>query len=78
MSDLTLCNYCNLRSIRERAKKDNMKVTTLRDAGWGLGGINVYVHSRNIDITSLKGGEDGERKKFRVAWLMELTSNCCC
>jgi len=78
MSDLTRCNFCTLKSIRADARKKKLKVTILSDAKWGMGGVNVYVHPKNIKIRDLPGGEDGEREKYRKAWFMELTNHCCC
>ena len=40
MSELTPCNYCSLKRIRERAKRDKLKVS-LRQ-GW-RNGIDVYI-----------------------------------
>jgi hypothetical protein len=78
MSELTQCNYCSLKVIRHDAKLEKMKVTILSDANWGMGGVNVYIHPRNINIKELPGGEDGERKKYRVAWFMSLGNHCEC
>lgn len=82
MSDMTLCNYCNLKAIRARNKGKGMVV---RVTGEGpdfkeLGGINVIVYPKNLRIPSRKQIE--ERAKFFedhfVAWFMELTGYCCC
>ena len=73
-----LCNYCLLKKIRKSAKKAGKKVTVLRDAAWGLGGVNVYVHPPSVNIKSLQGGEDGERAKYRRAWLAEVSTHCVC
>jgi len=75
---MTTCNFCSVKAIKKRAKEQGKKVTVLRDAKWGMGGVNVYVHEPTIKIKELLGDEDGERSKFRVAWLMELSSRCCC
>jgi hypothetical protein len=78
MSELTTCNYCNLRSIRRHAKEQGLKVTVLNDARWGMGGCNVYVHPKSIKIREFRGGEDGARAKYRRAWFAELPERCCC
>lgn len=65
-------NYDTFQRIKERAKTNGLKVTKLYDAHWGMGGVNVYVHPKEIDILKLSGDEDGERAKYRVAWFMEL------
>ena len=78
MSELTQCNFCSLKSIRKRAKQLGQKVTVLHDAKWGMGGVNVYVHPPSLQIKDLPCGEDGERKKYRVAWFMEVGDSCSC
>ena len=76
---MSTCNYCTFRRIRKSAKEKGFKVTILNDAKWHPGGgKNVYVHPRNIQIHKLGGGEDGEREKYRVAWMMEIPETCQC
>jgi hypothetical protein len=55
-----------------------MKVTKLHDATWGMGGVNIYVHPKDVDISKLPGGEDGERAKYHESWYMELPKSCHC
>lgn len=78
MSELTQCNYCSLQHYHSEAKAKQLKVTVLPDAKFGLGGVNVYVHPKDVSIKELSGGEDGERKQYRQAWFMELPERCCC
>ncbi len=78
MSELTQCNYCSMLRIRSDAKAEKMRVTILADARWGMGGINVYVHPRDVNIRKLEGSEDGARAKYRVSWFMQLTDHCVC
>jgi len=78
MSELTSCNYCKLKRIKASAKKDGKKVTQLRDSTWGMGGVNVYVHHPKIVISDIPGGGDGDRSKYRMAWMMEISKSCCC
>ena len=78
MSEFTQCNYCSLQQIRSRAKAKSWKVTKITNSKWGMGGVNIYVHPKDIKIFDLKGGEDGERSKYRVSWFMELPERCCC
>ncbi len=73
-----ICNSCRLKRIKRSAKEEGKKVTILSDARWGMGGVNVYVHPKGINIRNLDGGEDGERAKHRVAWMMEITNSCEC
>jgi len=78
MSELTQCNYCSMSRIRRDAKAEKKKVTVLADARWGMGGVNVYVHPCDVNIRKLEGGENGERAKYRVSWMMELSEHCVC
>jgi len=75
MSELTPCNYCTLRRIRERAKVSGVRVTVLRDAKWGLGGVNVYVHPVKVNVRKLR---EYDRGKYRAAWFMEVGQSCEC
>lgn len=77
MSELTQCNFCRLQGIRERAKSSGEKVTVLNDARWGLGGVNVYVHPKSVNIRKL-GEEGSDRKVFWKGWMMELGKKCEC
>jgi hypothetical protein len=61
MSELTQCNHCSLIGIRRRAKQSGKKVTLLTDARWGMGGVNVYVHPKDVNVRLLDGG-DRERE----------------
>ena len=78
MGDLTSCNLCKLRAIRRRAKEAGKVVTVLPDATWGMGGVNVYVHPKSVDVRELPGGEDGPRAEYRVSWMMEIPERCEC
>lgn len=78
MSELTTCNYCNLKRIRRNAKAKGMKVTILRDAHWGMGGENIYVHPREIKIAEFPGGEDGPRSHYFASWMMKIPNKCQC
>lgn len=78
MSELTECNYCKLSKIRASVRQSGNKVTLLADAKWGMGGVNVYVHPKAVDIRKLVGGEDGNRAQYRVSWMMEVPDHCCC
>lgn len=69
MSELTPCNYCSLRWIKERAKKAG-NVVTVKPGGIGL---NVYVHPPSIHIK-----ESTDPEGYFAASFMELTDYCCC
>ena len=72
MSELTPCNYCSLRRIREHAKEDNLKVTLIPSSF--MEGTDVYVHPKDVKIKAL----DNTREQFFEAWLMEIPNKCCC
>lgn len=74
----TQCNYCYLKTIRRKAKAEGKKVTILNDTKWEVGGFNIYVHPSNVNIRELIGGEDGERKEYRSAWVWEIGKRCSC
>jgi len=74
MSDLTRCNYCNLKSIKRRAKSKGL-VVTKRSGDFGLGGMDVFVHPKEIKICV---GDKVQRDKYFVSWLMEIPKYCCC
>lgn len=75
---MSCCNHCHYQNIKDKARVEKNKVSVLHDAKWGMGGVNVYVHPKNININELPGGEDDKRKQYRVAWFMELPDGCCC
>jgi hypothetical protein len=77
-AEMGICNYCILKSIKKEAQKAGFKVTVLHDAVWGFGGVNVYIHPKDVNIRKLPGGEDGERAQYRSAWMMEIGSRCEC
>ena len=66
MSELTSCNYCNLKKIKVNAKREHKKVKIKRSPQVGteryenMGGVDVFVNGKN------------------VAWFMELPDHCCC
>ena len=69
MSDLTPTNKETLQWIRNDAKKDGMKVTTLPEENFGLGcGVDVFVHPSDVSKNELKLNRD----KYFKAWFMEL------
>lgn len=75
---MSQCNYCSFQDYKSRAKKKGEKVTVLADAEWGMGGVNVYSHPKDVNIRKLSGGEDDERAQYRVSWMMELPKTCQC
>lgn len=75
---MTPCNFCKLRDIRLFSKERGLKVTVLSDAGWGMGGKNIYVHPVDVKIAELSGGEDGVRSRYRQSWMMYIPHKCAC
>jgi len=73
MSELTTCNYCNLRDIMTRARRNKERVVQMSSSF--MGGTDVYVVPRSTDLKAFKKKPDG---KFKVAWLMQVTRYCCC
>jgi len=56
MSELTPCNYCTLKRIKEHAKENGLKVTLLTENWFDelTGGTSVYVHPKDIKIVDKK------------------------
>lgn len=85
MSDLTPCNYCNLRRIRARAKKEGKRVYT-RLSGF-MGGTDVFVVPRGEKLPPKEemvepcdeypNGNEAY-SKYHVAWMMEIGKRCEC
>jgi len=69
---MTKCNFCRLNDLKSAVKYANLKVTTLRGE---MGGVNIYIHPKDINIGDLK---IGERATYKKAWFAELPRNCCC
>ena len=69
MSDLTPTNEETLQQIKNDAKKDGMKVTTIPGENFGLGcGVDCFVHPSGVTKTELKLNRD----KYFAAWFMKL------
>jgi hypothetical protein len=74
---MATCNFCNLRAIKNRAKKTGMKVTVIYSTRMGhLGGKEIYVHPKNMKL-GLNVSEDNH-KKYWVSWMMEIPESCTC
>lgn len=83
MSELTLCNFCTLHWIRERAAVENKQVV-LRDGTGTLKGVNVYVVPAGVDVPKVivtadaDGEGDAFHKQYFISWFMALTDHCVC
>ena len=80
MSDLTPCNFCNLKRIKEASKaKGYITRITHEGASFGLGGVNIISYPKGIILPKSGTKERSEfNKKYFVAWFMELPGYCCC
>lgn len=64
MSELTICNYCSLKRIEERAKERGATVTTYEDRVEGT--LDYWIAVRVSD------------KEKPVAYFLQLTTHCAC
>lgn len=74
MSELTPCNYCTLRRIKARAEKKGNRVILAPAKDASRGGTDVLVHPKHIPAKDARA----KRKKYFVAWMMEIPDSCCC
>lgn len=73
---MSQCNFCSFELLKTRAKKAGLAYTTINESrNDGLGGVNIYVHPKNIDIHKLT---ESERDTFFQEWYMELGNKCEC
>lgn len=68
------CNWCNLQQYKRDAKQLSLKITLL-PAKRRMGGTEVYMHPKNIDVKKLK---PNERHEYFKAWMMEIGERCAC
>lgn len=75
MSELTRCNYCSMNIYKKRAKDKGYKLTVLKagSESLGLGGVNVYMHPKDVKIDT-----DDKRDEYFLCWFMEIGSRCGC
>jgi len=74
MSELTRCNYCNVKRLKIDAKKCGMKVTK-KLAKYALGGYDFFVHPKEIMIDPQN---PVDRNQYFRMWCMEISSSCEC
>lgn len=66
---MSQCNYCTMKAMKARAKKNKTRIVTFPSREMGsMGGIEVH---------EVKKGEKPTEKNF-CAWFMEVTDYCCC
>ena len=75
MSELTPCNYCDLKRYKAEAKKQHKVITVREDLTSLLSGFDVYRHPKKVKIVALP---PEERKQYHIAWFMALTDHCVC
>lgn len=74
MSELTPCNYCNLKSIEE-IKPAGAKVEMVSNGGW----TDVYVVPAGETLDTRQDPETGNHlSKQWKASLMIVPDHCCC
>jgi hypothetical protein len=76
MSDLTQCNFCSLREIRRLANREG-KVVSIRPSKGEMGGVNVYVHPKEVHIRAGIEGSMLHHTYFK-AWFMSIGDHCTC
>jgi hypothetical protein len=70
------CNHCTYKRFKKEAKAKG-EVLTQTPARWGMGGVEVFMHPKDVSMEGVD--EDDERwEKYHVAWFMELTNECAC
>ena len=80
------CNFCTFKSIKSKAKKEDMTIKKL-DGSWGMGGIEIFKVPKDISLSNIKQWKqpsdnlpngDQNWQKYHVAWFKELPNHCCC
>lgn len=67
MSELTTCNYCDLRRLKKRAAKNGSSVV-----------IQPNLEHGGTDVFVVPEGEKPDREKHFVAWMAAITDRCAC
>ena len=85
MSELTTCNYCNLRRYREQARKKGHRIV-MRPSMF-MRGVNVWSVPKGVKLPSVEqmiepckshpNGNDAYAR-YHVAWFMALSRGCAC
>jgi len=67
------CNYCALKEIRRRAKKENSTISIIPAIDMpGKNSVNVFVYPEDIELT------DENKEDYFASWLMSLPDKCFC
>lgn len=85
MSEMTICNYCQMKDRMKEAKKLGCKIV-MRPSSF-MGGINVWripngeelkPQSEMIEPCDKYPNGNEAYDKYHVAWLGGLTNSCVC
>lgn len=66
VSELTPCNFCSLKRMKERAELSGKEVI--------LRGLDAYIVPKGQPLPT----DPAELEKAWAAWFMELTNHCVC
>ena len=75
MEVILRCNFCTLKKIKSNAEEIGLSATLIKSTSSGLGGIDVFIHPKNVTIESL---EPEKRKEFFAVWAWEIGDKCHC
>lgn len=68
-----ICNYCVLKEIRSKAKKENSSITIRPAIDMpGENSVNIFVYPEDIELT------DKNKEYYFDSWLMTLPAKCYC
>lgn len=74
---MTICNYCSYQNEKARAKERGMVATlSSRGANFGLGGVNLYIHPKDVKLSKLSDDELAQYDGHH--WFMSVPDGCCC
>ena len=69
------CNLCLYQKVAARAAKEGKKVTRIPDKEYELGGEDVYIHPKDVDIQTLS---KKARERYWRGWYMLIPEKCEC
>lgn len=69
---MSRCNFCQLKKLKEEAKKTGFKITK-KPGTFGLRGYEYYLHPKDIKIDPEK-----HREKYFRLWVMDIGNHCEC
>ena len=72
------CNHCKVKAVKRRAGERGLKVTTMKNDEWGMGGVNMYMHPADVKLPKDMPGDGDMHDKYFVAWFMAIGKTCEC